>query len=250
MDISIFQVENVLFRIPTGYLKQHSAIFNDMFSLETQPGAGAEGQSDETPIRLDGVSKVDFERFLEVILTAKYTQVEPRKSFGTSHWLSVLKLANLWGFAYLRQTAITKLSSSSSEALRPVFTATEHVDYGRSYKVEQWVKQGYAELVSRREKINKAEAACIGWEAVLKLCHLREDLVGQQGSDANSLGAPAHPTRPRGSIISLKESPALNPAVNTAICQAFSVELQDIRGAAAALSVPAPTINVSLPQVR
>ena len=59
-------MENELFKIPTNYLKQYSAIFNDMFALNPLPGAGVEGQSDETPIRLDGVSKIDFERFLEV----------------------------------------------------------------------------------------------------------------------------------------------------------------------------------------
>ncbi len=39
------QVENELFKIPTNYLKQYSAIFNDMFALNPLPGAGVEGQS-------------------------------------------------------------------------------------------------------------------------------------------------------------------------------------------------------------
>ncbi|KAF9494212.1 hypothetical protein BDN71DRAFT_1393687 [Pleurotus eryngii] len=242
MDISIFQVENVLFRIPTGYLKQHSAIFNDMFSLKPQPGAGEgegegeEGQSDKTPIRLDDVSKDDFERFLEVILTVN-TQLEPNQTFGTSRWLSVLKLANLWGFAYLRRTAIAKLSSSSNGALLPVFSPTEHIYYGRLHKVEQWVEQGYAVLVERNEKINEAEATCLGWGAVLKLCHLREEVIGL----LKSLGAPAH-RRSKEYLVTML-------TVNTAVRRTFSAELHDIRAAAAALSVP-PPVRGSLSEVR
>lgn len=209
-----------------------------MFSLKPQPGAGAEGHSDETPIKLDGVSKDDFERFLEVILTAN-TQVEPNQTFGTSHWLSVLKLANLWGFAYLRRTAVTKLSPSMIGGLLPVFSPTEHVYYGRLHKVEQWVEQGYAVLVERKEKINEAEATCLGWDAVLKLCHLREDIIGQ----LNSVGAPS-PAHRRS-----KEPLVTMLTVNTAVRRTFSAELHDIRVAAAALSVP-PPVNGSLSEVR
>ena len=41
-------------------------MFRDMFSL---PVAGnADGSSDDNPIRLDGVRKEEFQRFLEVLL--------------------------------------------------------------------------------------------------------------------------------------------------------------------------------------
>ncbi|KAF4600052.1 putative asparagine--tRNA ligase, cytoplasmic [Pleurotus pulmonarius] len=229
-----------------------------MFTLNPLPGAGVEGQSDETPIRLDGVSKIDFER----------TQVEPAKTFSTSHWLSVLKLANLWGFAHLRQTAIRKLSSASSGTLLPAFRATECVYYGRLHKVEQWVEQGYAELVDRREKINEADAECLGWKAALTLCHLREDFARKSKPDAvgflatsspgpssfsfppsNSTITQAHLAAPRSSVIPVTGPKPPTPAVNTAVRQAFSVELRDIREAASALSVPAPTVVTSPPQV-
>ncbi|KAF9487522.1 hypothetical protein BDN71DRAFT_1594454 [Pleurotus eryngii] len=169
MDISIFQVGNDLFRIPTSYLKKYSAIFHQMPSLNAHPGAEAAGQSDGNPIKLEGVSKAEFERFLTVV--GKY-EVEPSKSFDASHWLSVLKLANLWGFSDLRKTAITKLSS---DELRRTSTATVRLHYGRLYKVEQWVEQAYTELVDRREKISEDEAELIGWKVSLRLCHLRED---------------------------------------------------------------------------
>ncbi|KDQ28299.1 hypothetical protein PLEOSDRAFT_157839 [Pleurotus ostreatus PC15] len=172
MDISIFQVENALFRIPTSYLKKYSVIFHQMPSLNAHPGAEAAGQSDGNPIKLEGVSKVEFERFLTVV--GKY-EVEPSKSFDAPHWLSVLKLANLWGFSDLRKTAITKLSS---EELRRASTATVRLHYGRLHKVEQWVEQAYTELVDRREKIGEDEAELIGWKVSLKLCHLREDIHG------------------------------------------------------------------------
>lgn len=54
---------------PTNYLKANSAAFNQLLDLQLGADPTA-GQSDENPILLDGVSKVDFERFLGVAVAA------------------------------------------------------------------------------------------------------------------------------------------------------------------------------------
>ena len=59
------QVENRLFRVPRQSLESQSKIFRDMFSLPV--AEDTEGSSDNNPIRLDGIKKEEFKRFLEVL---------------------------------------------------------------------------------------------------------------------------------------------------------------------------------------
>lgn len=61
------KVERELLKIPTAYLTQYSTIFNEMLTPKLPPGAAARGQCDDNPIILDGVSKLDFERFLTTV---------------------------------------------------------------------------------------------------------------------------------------------------------------------------------------
>ncbi|KAL4259018.1 hypothetical protein AB1N83_010720, partial [Pleurotus pulmonarius] len=255
MSFSVFQVERELFRVPTAWFTQNSAIFSEMFTMKLPPGTVARGQCDENPIILDGVSKLDFERFLTTVFRF---QVEPSRTFNTAHWLSVLKLASLWGFSDLRQTAITNLSTNEQ---RRVFTPIERLELGRQYKIAAWVEQGYKELVDRREKISEEEAERIGWKALLKLCHLREDFRSpvRTAATTNSGGffIPATPaaftscsdtlasslsTAPTLMKASVKkESLTLPPPVVTtasAVRKVFSEELREIREAGVALSVP------------
>ncbi|KAJ8697108.1 hypothetical protein PTI98_006914 [Pleurotus ostreatus] len=138
IDFAAFQAEDELFMAPTNYLKANSATFNQLLDLQLGADPTA-GQSDENPIVLDGVSKVDFERFLGVAVAANY-QGEPPVALGVPHWLSVLGLASLWGFHDLRRKTIEVVSSGG-------LTTMERLSYGRLLKVEKWGAQEYTELV-------------------------------------------------------------------------------------------------------
>jgi hypothetical protein len=61
-------VDKCLFRVPKRYLQQPSDVFASMFALP-QPTLQVEGQSDETPIRLDGAPLEEFEALLDMIYT-------------------------------------------------------------------------------------------------------------------------------------------------------------------------------------
>lgn len=47
--------------------QQESVIFRDMFSMPQGGQSAVEGLSDDRPIRLDGVSKHDFEQLLKAL---------------------------------------------------------------------------------------------------------------------------------------------------------------------------------------
>ncbi|KAG9221320.1 hypothetical protein CCMSSC00406_0009431 [Pleurotus cornucopiae] len=213
MDFATFQAEDELFMAPTNYLKANSAAFNQLLDLQLGADPTA-GQSDENPIVLDGVSKVDFERFLGVAVAANY-QGEPPVALGIPYWLSVLKLANLWGFNDLRRKAIGAISSGELSIM-------ERLSYGRLLKVEKWVAQGYTELVDRREMMTEAEVGQIGWNAMLKICKLREEFYSLKQSASGPQASTVH-------------SPVTSAS---AVRQAFAVELEEIRAVAHALMVP------------
>lgn len=100
-------------------------------------------------------------------------------ALGIPYWLSVLKLANLWGFNDLRRKAIGAISSGELSIM-------ERLSYGRLLKVEKWVAQGYTELVDRREMMTEAEVGQIGWNAMLKICKLREEFYSLKQSASGS----------------------------------------------------------------
>ncbi|KAJ8495025.1 hypothetical protein ONZ45_g13035 [Pleurotus djamor] len=207
-DMAIFEVEGQLYRTSTTYLRKHSAIFHDLFELPPSSEAGAEGQSTESPIRLEGVSGVDFERFLSVVNELKLAPVNR----SANEWRSVLKLANLWGLRALRKLVIDTLSQWTN------LPAVYKIQAGRNHKVEEWVRTGYKSLIERKEKLSEREAEALGWTTALKICHLREDYRGQPGT----LQSPAQ----------LSES---------SFTETFGEELDDIRKAEDALNVPPPT---------
>jgi len=69
LRLTIHQVEDTLFKVPRQYFVENSSIFQDMFSIPQVQieGSSPEGLSAEKPLRLDGISQVDFERLIKVI---------------------------------------------------------------------------------------------------------------------------------------------------------------------------------------
>ncbi|KAI0251875.1 hypothetical protein BJV78DRAFT_1207408 [Lactifluus subvellereus] len=65
--MTVFRVENCLFRVHRHFLTNNSPIFNSMFSLPlgSMDGSTAEGTCDTNPIYLSGVTVLEFETLLQ-----------------------------------------------------------------------------------------------------------------------------------------------------------------------------------------
>jgi hypothetical protein len=61
------QVEGTLFKVPRQPFVRTSEVFHDMFALPIPEASSPEGSTDENPLFLEGVRKVDFHRLLKVI---------------------------------------------------------------------------------------------------------------------------------------------------------------------------------------
>ncbi|KAF7351009.1 hypothetical protein MSAN_01663200 [Mycena sanguinolenta] len=165
----VWNVETILFKVPRLQFERHSGIFATTFSLPSQPQR-AEGSSDETPFKLEGIKCVDFERLLKVLYPL--TAVPKTPELSKDEWISVLKLASLWNFIEVRNLAIEHLASYSES-----LDCVERIMFGRQYDVSSWLRSGYIEVARRKTTISSSEANKIGLDVALRICKLREATV-------------------------------------------------------------------------
>lgn len=171
LDPVIFQVEDQLFNVPKYHFVRHSEIFRTMFLLPPPKGSDSEGSTDRAPIQLDGVDKMDFQIFLEVLYPLE-TMVDMWAKMTKSKWLSVLKLATMWVFKEIRALAIDRLTKWPMGEIEQIVLA-------KQYNVSQWLLSGYQKLAMRSEMVSLEEAAQIGYLSTILIFQVREQ-VGHQ----------------------------------------------------------------------
>ncbi|KAI0279106.1 hypothetical protein BGY98DRAFT_1149108 [Russula aff. rugulosa BPL654] len=137
----IISVEDTLFRIHRYFLTRDSAYFRNKLPPPS-PGDSSNGSSDNNPLVLENVLKVDFERFL---------------------WL-----AHEWNFIEVKALAIRELENISIPPLRKV------VLY-QKYNIDRnLLKHALTALTIRDEPLEIEEGREIGLETSLDLAKARE----------------------------------------------------------------------------
>jgi len=155
-------VDDNLFKAPKRYFESNSGIFAGILALPSE-GNDADGSSDEKPIRLNAIEKVDFERLLEAMYP---TGGRRPATMGRNEWESVLKLSTVWGMGDIRNMVIGTLTESLDSA--------DKILLGQKYGVPNWLLVGCTELAEREETISGAEGRVIGPDIVAGLCQVRE----------------------------------------------------------------------------
>ncbi|KAF7984290.1 hypothetical protein HWV62_15249 [Athelia sp. TMB] len=148
-----FLVENELFKVPRFYFENESSVFHDMFQMPSPKDQ--EGTSDELPIVLESIKKVDFIALLTVMFPERMRAKE---------WASVLKLSTLWEFETLRRQAIKEVSDSDP-AVKVVL--------GRDYHVKTLLEAGYRALISRDAGLSNEEKDQLGDKTSIKIYEAR-----------------------------------------------------------------------------
>jgi hypothetical protein len=82
-------------------------------------------------------------------------------------WVSVLKLSTMWAFKEIKEKAIAELSKINMDVMDKVLLA-------RSYRVGDWLYEGYIALVKREASLSAEEAEKLGYETAFRLCQRRE----------------------------------------------------------------------------
>lgn len=86
--------------------------------------------------------------------------------------ISVLKLADMWEFLEIRDLAIKELSNRTMDPFTKVLLA-------KRYKIPVWLRLGYQELANREEIITCEEAKQLGWDAAIRIFHLRDKAMAR-----------------------------------------------------------------------
>jgi len=147
-------------------LTRHSSVFSDVFSMN--PSNESEGKRDDTPLILDGILCVDFERFMEAWVRrnpGSYALHSP------DEWKSVLALATRWEVEPLRALAmkhIETLPYTEFDAVDRILLSTQY-DFNNS-----WAFPAYMHLCVRAQALDCSEITRLGPEKSAQISQIRE----------------------------------------------------------------------------
>ncbi|RXW13107.1 hypothetical protein EST38_g12747 [Candolleomyces aberdarensis] len=172
----VFQVENVLHRVPRFALVKHSEMFSDMFQLP-QPGqldggsgsgvsSSAEGSSDENPIRIpECFTNLEFESLLEFIYPT-----EKSNTLNKEQLFAALRLAFHWEMHNV-------ISNIMDYTKKLDLTPKEKLLLGKRYKIQQYLEEGFFHFIDPVEyKPTLEDAEELGWDTIGQILLMRERL--------------------------------------------------------------------------
>jgi len=167
-----FLVEGCIFHIPVDALVEQSEIFRGMMELPVSSDQEAEGLSDENPIRLDGVSKDDFQQLIKV-LHPRFQEPDSLLSF--SQWASVLKLADKYCMDKVKDHAISSMNRLPIADIDHV----EKIVIARKYNIESWLVPTFNAILQRSQSFTEHDLERLGAPTLLHLVALRDRLRPQ-----------------------------------------------------------------------
>ncbi|KAF9256689.1 hypothetical protein L218DRAFT_827212, partial [Marasmius fiardii PR-910] len=168
-------VEGELFKVPKRpFIENPNSPFSNMFSLllpgnlNTDTAIEGEGTSEENPIILEQVQKVEFERFLTVLLlNPPFRATNLFENMTIEEWISLLKLSTRWNFVALRKLATHYLS------VKKGFTNIDRIVLAREYGVDFWFVEGILKSASSDTEISHFDAARLGLQTTMSLYHMK-----------------------------------------------------------------------------
>ncbi|KAJ3929324.1 MAG: hypothetical protein NXY57DRAFT_900316 [Lentinula lateritia] len=163
-DCVIFEVENVLYKIPRARLVEESSLFETMFALPPGPGNSCEGEDDDHPITLPQIKRKEWECLLRLLFC---NSIAGPPDFTLDEWVSILKLATKWDMSTARTCAIEKIAEHDGIPAKKIRLA-------RDYRVPRYFIPSLVQLIGRSNPLTADDYKDIGVECALKVVSLRE----------------------------------------------------------------------------
>lgn len=191
-DMTIFIVENELFRVHRYFLTRESEFFRTMLSCP--PGSeGPEGMSDDKPIPIGaGATQEEFECVLDYVFNQRGYNVSPHQT--NQYWINILTFCNRFDLDNVRGVAMSHLESYPYSDPIDAIAIAERVD------MRGWLLPAFKTLCQRVEPLDLSEGNKIGMEKALLIARAREavrDSVGVPQSPPHSYnGDPEPPVGP------------------------------------------------------
>ncbi|KAK0459176.1 uncharacterized protein EV420DRAFT_1479197 [Desarmillaria tabescens] len=186
-ETSVFLVEDELFRAPRYQFINHSDTFKAMFTLPQAENTNVEGSSDDNPIRLQGISKLDFERLLQYMyptyditdnkspwsrFSRSSRNIPPVLTRPLEDWISILKLSTIWFMTDIRNQVIPRIIERHLQ-----IDVIERITLGRKYDLPALVTSGVTSLVNQDGGVSEDQAEALGWDTTLRIQWIRDKLL-------------------------------------------------------------------------
>jgi len=164
-ETAVFLVENTLFRVHKHFLRIHSKFFAAMFSLPQPAGQVEEGRSDAHPIKVPGVSSIEFARLLSLFYPRDMVNGDLKT---IEEWSSVLALTTRFQFDEQRALALARLAQLA--------TPVDRICLARQHGVREWLESAYLQLCLREQALTADEGARLGIADVILLSEIRQSI--------------------------------------------------------------------------
>ncbi|CAA7260385.1 unnamed protein product [Cyclocybe aegerita] len=179
-DLSIL-VEQVQFRVHRYFFERESAYFRKELTTPASPGVVPQGSNDSNAIILEGITPVEFAKFLWVFYNPRYSLYHA----PVSDWEIILRFANNWRFPEVKKLAVRELEKKElGDVKRIALYHANAVD--RNLLVPR-----YAALCARPEPLTLEEGMALGMETTLMIAAGREEARSRLPSGVRS---PLEPT--------------------------------------------------------
>ncbi|KAG8936147.1 hypothetical protein FRC02_004175 [Tulasnella sp. 418] len=160
----VLQVESTLYRVDKSLLCRFQ-VFRDMFEgasgfIKDQ----SEGDTDENPIKLQGVTTFEMDTILDMF---DYHCWTGPPALSLEQWKAVLHLSTMWHLPELRDLAIKNIDTLKPSPIDAILLA-------QKFLVQQWLKPAYVQLCARLEPLSAEEGERLGVQAFVDLAKLRE----------------------------------------------------------------------------
>ncbi|KAL1759897.1 hypothetical protein FB107DRAFT_204180 [Schizophyllum commune] len=155
---------NVMFELDDGTMYNvHRYFFETHAPKFTEDHLGDPERS--TPIKLAGVSSVDFQRFLSIVYPTKLGRCDIHT---VDEWTSVLRLATKWSIDSLGELAI--------EEIKPKASPFDKVTIAREFDLGPgWLLPAFVNICERPNWLNRDEAERLGLPTVVEIGRIREE---------------------------------------------------------------------------
>ncbi|EUC54195.1 BTB/POZ domain protein [Rhizoctonia solani AG-3 Rhs1AP] len=158
------QIGKTLFNVHK-YQLAKSEVFSDMFKIpKPEGGEPEEGSSPEHPIKLEGVSALDFAALLRVLYASHFSSNQPVPE--ASLVIPAFRLANMFNFSELRAFLLPLAEQNLNDVDKIVFA--------REFNIKEWLTPAHVRLCQWEEPLSGEEARKLGIESVLIVSRMRE----------------------------------------------------------------------------
>ncbi|KAG6899466.1 hypothetical protein C0993_010109 [Termitomyces sp. T159_Od127] len=172
MEMILFKIEDVLFRVPIHLFKSCTDFFDPL--LDEMDNV----HEDKKVIIQDDVSKKDFRALLKLLYPISFTLT---RTLSDDEWISVLRVSTTWRMLDIRRMAIEHLTSAPISLVDRIFLA-------REYSVISWLRSAYLALVEVNSELSRHDeltTEIIGLESSFKLHRVRESVLPSRQGNAH-----------------------------------------------------------------